>query len=394
MGLTGVFTTSRRGVGSRRSKRLSVLLSVTLTMAMVVPSLSIAVDPSPLPDLTIWYVDSTVDDDSGSGTMEDPFKTITYAVNVAASAGDTIMVNGGDGSGYEYTHVDKSGYEFYPIGISCDLTIKSYGESKPILDAENNSQIFIISGMGDTNVSISSSYEEDSAPPPAVEPDVTLDGLTLLRGYGGFTLPGLPGFPDGPIHSEAAPAGGSVYIGGLPGGAVAAQNTILTVRDCDFENSQAGFFGGALGAYESTVTVEGSSFNNNEAGYAGGAMYFEDSKVEITNSTIGENSADADGIKTPVQEAGISDSLLEPGVALADGLETRGGGIAAVGSMTEMTERPSKSLRSSAPTAWCTSHWTTWWMRCAAATRRSSRPATPASRGTIPPVTWTRRNWL
>ena len=334
MGLTGVFTTSRRGVGSRRSKRLSVLLSVMLTMAMVLPSLSIAVPPTPPTGPTTWYVDIVDGSSAKEGTIDSPFKNIYWTVDNKASSGDTIMVNGGDEEeAYRYRN---PGLEIYPIRIDFDLTIKGYGENRPILDHSGDPSDI---ESGDPLLGSGTAAGYDGSVIFDIEP-VEFD--PIITGLAATHLPIVPTVSTAP---PVVTLEGLVFIGGegvegTRGGAVSASEAILTVRECEFKNNLAWMYGGALGAVDSTVTVKDSLFLRNEAGYAGGAMYFEDSKVDIVNSIVVDNVAHPEAVPYPridARQDAISDYPLEPGFAMDDSTpDSCGGGIAAVGA-SEMT---------------------------------------------------------
>ncbi len=190
--------------------------------------------------------------------------------------------------------------------VTGDLTIAGTGADQLVIDAQNNSQIFVIDGV--TNGSI----------------EVALSGLTLRGGNanGGtaFTNVGGAILNDHAIltltdsivvNNSAAIYGGGLfnYVGtltiagstvadssALVGGGVFNYAGPLTITASTISNNSArDFFGGGLFNWDGTATVLNSTVSNNIADGEGAGLYNFSGTLSLVNSTVTGNRADADG---------------------------------------------------------------------------------------------------
>lgn len=167
------------------------------------------------------------------------------------------------------------------LSISEDVTITGNGAANTIIDAQQNSRIFLIdSGAG----------------------DVTLSSMTLQNGKtsssGGAILSGSSGALAivGSAIINSTITGDHVAGGAISdsGGSVAITNSTLT------GNSTTGQFAGGGAVYTSTgdVSISGSTLSGNSTGnnYSpGGAISTQHGQVTVTNSTLTGNSTAGTG---------------------------------------------------------------------------------------------------
>ena len=91
-----------------------------------------------------YYVSLTGRDNRNAGTLNNPFRTLSYAIS-RATDGDTIYIRGG-------TYTDAVSYGFYDIAndgnimveITKELTIQAYNDEEVILDANYRHRIFTV----------------------------------------------------------------------------------------------------------------------------------------------------------------------------------------------------------------------------------------------------------
>ena len=184
------------------------------------------------------------------------------------------------------------------IQVADDLTLTGNGETNTIIDAQENSRIFRVSGVGT---------------------DLTLDSLTLKDGRtfssGGGAISStatgssLVEVNNSTISGNFAANAGGVYAlysnvtitnstltdnrGGITG-AILAANGDVTVTDSTLtENFTTGAYaeGGAISTSSGNIVITQSTLTNNESGRGGGAISTMSGDVTLTGSTISNNDA-------------------------------------------------------------------------------------------------------
>jgi len=207
------------------------------------------------------YVNTTGNDVTGTGTIDNPYLTVSKGVTTVSTGGTVYIADG------IYTGANNRG-----ITIGRNMTIQGQSEAGTIIDAQQLNRIFTIQNTA----------------------TVTIFDLTLRNGKvtsqggainnnGSLTLNGCT-FTD----NNAIASGGAVYNDN--GGS-------LTVIDCTFTGNTVNMTGGNGGAIHNynTLNVDGSSFTGNSAN-CGGAIYTDYAGTSIvTDSTFTGNTATANG---------------------------------------------------------------------------------------------------
>jgi len=217
------------------------------------------------------YVSPTGDDDTGNGTVDEPFATIQKGIDLVPEGGQVVVMPG-TYSGTGNTHLDYAGKA---------ITVRSSDPNDPnvvaatIIDSSPSSRAFhFYNGEG---------------------PNTVVNGLTIING--GTLEPGgaIRCFGAGPTirncrisHNIAFSRGGAIYC----------YNGSPTITGCSFTDNTCQewidqmAFGGAIACEgSSTVTVTNCRFTGNYADKFGGAVYAEDSTVEFSNCLITGNAA-------------------------------------------------------------------------------------------------------
>ena len=200
-----------------------------------------------LSSANVWYVNGSAIS-NGSGSMNNPFKTLNEAIN-SANDGDTIYIASG-------TYTDSNNIN---LNINKSLSLIKWGAENPIFDAQSYSAIF--------NVDVTS---------------LNIIGLTFKNGmsnYGGaiyFTkkISGL-NLINCSFMNNSAENGGAIYF--------TEEISDLNLINCSFINNNA-YSGGAI-YFNDTVNnmIINSNFADNIAFGCGGAIYF---MKMVSNSTI------------------------------------------------------------------------------------------------------------
>jgi len=236
--------------------------------------------------MATWYVALTGNDVTCTGTSGNPFRTITRAVNAAASH-DRILI--GPGTYNEHVNV-----------YAKDLTFESQFLASP-------AQIY-----SDTSVAFS-----------AIEsPGVMLYNLRL--------------------HGEVNPAFST------SGGGARLYNSIATFRRCVIADCMATAYGGGIYAYNARVIVDSCEIRNNQARWnfgngggltnMGGGICIDGDYSTISNSIItgnycGEEEGYGGGIALIGEHFVVRNCVIDSNTAeaiydgVSTGYETRGGGL-------------------------------------------------------------------
>lgn len=201
---------------------------------LLLANLTLALLPQPL--VTTWYVDVS-GTAPGSGTQNDPYTSIQYAIDQATTlAGDTLLIETGD---YE-ENVDLRGKDLILDGSAADPPprIHGQGSSSTLSFVSGESalcvirDLFVVGGTG------------------------TLHGLQT-HGGGAFVLDSSPTFEGVQFVSNEAHLGGGVAVLGF-----ATSSVAVSFSDCSFRANSADE-GGGLWVRKAGVFLHGGEFGLN-----------------------------------------------------------------------------------------------------------------------------------
>ena len=212
------------------------------------------------------YVNSTGNDNTGNGSLNNPYKTINWGIS-KSNSGDTINI----GTGTFNTYTDNN-HKDYSITITKNLNIKGAGKDQTVINATGKGWVF----------TVNSGYT------------VTISDLSIVNGSatnsgGGISNSGTLTVNNCNIKSST----------GNDGGAISNTGT-LTINNCAFTSNTAtgsgSNYGGAI--YNTgTLTIADSTFTSNtvtsNSNY-GGAIY-NTGTMTITDCTFTGNSASNGG---------------------------------------------------------------------------------------------------
>ena len=176
-------------------------------------------------DLSDVYVSPDASDETGNGSLQNPFKTINYAIS-AGKDGSTIYLNDGEyvGDANRNITIDKS------------VTIIGKSKENTIINGELAGRLFSLNSTR-----------------------LTLINLTLMNG-------------------NSTENGGAIY----------STNGEINIKNCIVKNSVGYDNGGAIYNNLGVLNIEDSSFINNSAIKYGGAIYTLGT-TSVKNSNFTEN---------------------------------------------------------------------------------------------------------
>ena len=219
---------------------------------------------------TLIYVDGSVET-SGTGTSENPFKTITEALNVAAD-GKVILIRSGT-----YTESD--------LAINDDIVVKADKNAVVVIDADSEGRIFIITSTATLkDLTLTGGMTNDAGGAIFVNGgNLTLNNINITScgaGSGGAigTTAGSNLTVSNSAFSEnIALYGGAIYVAGE-----------ADISNCAFNNHEMSTYGGAIYVNStSPVTISSNTFNGNNAD-KGEAIYIENGAVALSENTIAD----------------------------------------------------------------------------------------------------------
>lgn len=218
----------------------------------------------------VLYVDCSGPNDPGSGTLEDPFRTIQYGINTAI-AGDTVQLNIG-------IYTGAGNYDIDPCGKS--ITIQSINPedagvvANTIIDPDKNGRGFYIHNGEDSNCIIA--------------------GLTIRNAGipGGYNGAGIYCDSSNPVITDCVIQNG--YAEGS-GGGICLDNSNITIVNCTIKDNTADYYGGGISSRFSSPTLIGCTISGNIAGGRGGGIDCGQSDSNIINCVIINNSAPEGG---------------------------------------------------------------------------------------------------
>jgi len=185
-----------------------------------------------------WYVTTTGNDTSGTGSVDNPFASIQAGINFA-SDGDSVSVSSGTYSG----------------------TINFLGKDIKVFSVEG-SDVTILDGEGAFNIVTFANGETRAA---------VLDGFTIQNGRSDWAA----------YHTE-----GGIYITG----------SSPTIKNCIIQDCEQYYYGSAIGIWNnSDPLLDGLIIRNNLGYHGGGLAILNNSTATLQNSLIYNNHATGTG---------------------------------------------------------------------------------------------------
>ena len=256
------------------------LLSILLLLVIVIPA-SVAMDNGTVvatgdgdnlssadEDIldTDYYFDASIENDSGDGSIYNPYKELT--VNRINSNSVIHLASGEYTLDYKLT-VNNVTF----IGESAKNTIVN----NAIFTVSKSLTIYNVTFVGS---SITDNVKFSAYNSIFRESYSTIYGGVISSNGGEITLKNCT------FSDNVAVCGGAIYI----------NNGLLDIEDSSFVNNNAELFGGAIISVNSTVKINNISGRNNKAGGDGGVIYsFVDKSVSLIGSSFTNNSADKGG---------------------------------------------------------------------------------------------------
>lgn len=199
-----------------------------------------------------FYISETGNDETGTGTDENPYQTLAKAIeNADSSLVDYIFVISDDIQSKTISLTDTS--SLHSSLSAHSITIKGSTDADSNSISATDSSIFVVS---------------------TTQIPITIENITLKNGKGSQ-------FSD---TSSAKVGGGAIRV--TSAGVEVVMNNVV------FEENSASY-GGAL-FNSGTVTLKNCSFTNNSSDEAGGAIYNEGT-MTMTNCYVSSNSSSKGG---------------------------------------------------------------------------------------------------
>jgi len=224
---------------------------------------------APQPFVADIYVSTTGSDESGDGSLDNPYKTVEKALGMVSPEG-TIGVFDGI---YKEDEID------WPD--TANITLKGASKTGTIIDGDSNTKkLFRIWGVSSVGI-------------------ITIESMTIrdsyVDGFGGAIFHNL----DIPLHLKNVILSGN--IGTQKGGAVHVSSGSLVAQNCTFSNNKCtktgtNFGGGAIyvGASEVFIATDCVFENNSASPESGGAVY-NLGTINLKRCSINGNTAFVDG---------------------------------------------------------------------------------------------------
>lgn len=266
-------------------KKKSNLAVITKLLALAISFSSftvIATIEANCEDETIptFYIDPNEGYDlEGRGTLEVPWRTITYALTqIKDLKSSKICLSEG-------TYSTPDNGEHFPLVIYSNVTIEGSGAYRSIIDAANQDQVIKTNNASHLtfkNLEITGGKEFGS----------TGAGLELITTEQVDIL-----IENCYIHdnNNEGQGGGGIYVNSRCGS--------LVIKDSIISNNSSSIGGGGVSTLNICVTIENTRIENNKSGVFGGggislksnSIGIKDTNVDIKNCVFLTNSSDIDG---------------------------------------------------------------------------------------------------
>ncbi len=237
----------------RKSK---IMIIIVLSLYLI--STSFAMD--------VIYVDVSGPNDPGTGTVDDPFRRIQDAIDLAID-GETVQIQSGLYTGLGNYNLDLHGKR---------IIIRSKNPEDPntiantIIDPNEAGRAFYFHSGEDANSIVT--------------------GLTIRNGSTGGKGGGIFCYYSSPTITNCVI---SDHFGGLHGGAIFCQNSNPQFKNCIITSNSAVWDGGALECWSGMPKLTNCIIADNHAlsGNGGAIDCFSNVNLTLTNCTLINNSA-------------------------------------------------------------------------------------------------------
>ncbi|MBI5681359.1 MAG: hypothetical protein HZC47_10735 [Methanobacterium sp.] len=252
-------------MNKKLGKTLILLLFVIISVSLLIGAVS----------ATDIYVNGTGSDDTGAGTIDNPYKTISFGIaHASTTSTDTVILAPETfNTNTDPTHTD------YGITISKNVNIKGVGQDQTIIDAGGHDRIFTINSGCTVTIS-----------------DLTLKNGNTAGNGGAINNQGTLNLNNCAFIGNTATNGGAINnqysVIAFIGSSASATNTMT---GCTFTGNTATANGGAInnqnsiGAFvgssaSATNTMTGCTFTGNTATTNGGAINNQNSIITYVGS--------------------------------------------------------------------------------------------------------------
>jgi hypothetical protein len=210
------------------------------------------------------YVSPEGSDDNSGLSLEEPLKTLEYAVRkIISSAGNPPTIYLDDGI-YSDSHTG----EYFPIGLKSNINLVSLNSLQAVIDSEGKNRGLLIFGRNGIHISklkLINGYTSAGGGIYASGSNIKIDSCLFYRNYG--------------------TSGGGINL---------ADGSNIIVTNCDFINNTAGSGAGCVVSSASSV-VQNCWFENNVSSGFGGGVYITGDPSNIVNCLFLENRAATGG---------------------------------------------------------------------------------------------------
>lgn len=296
---------------ARRSTRVLALLTILTFVSALMPAIPVVAATQPVvlePISDTWYV-SAAAVTAGTGSVLDPFRSISSALAVAGS-GDVISVAPGTYGAYETFPLEITGdwIDIRSTGGSAKTIINGGGAPGPLVyawDAGFSLEGFTIKGAVVPEFGLERTVSGGGLAIESCEADLidlVLTQNVAWEGAGLYvyrsdvhiedsTISDNGAYPTGLIAGSTTPQGEPLPIDGtISGGGVAVSMSYLEMDDCTVSRNKAGHTGAGIDAYETELEVYDSVIDRNSLS---GTMGLTEEPVGPWDAAV---STQADGI--------------------------------------------------------------------------------------------------
>ena len=226
----------------------------------------------------VLYVSTSGNDESGDGSVNNPFLTIQKGIDEASSM-DTVLVLNGIWQG----GVTIENKQITLMGESMDDTKLNIAITEPNISIINNSDTVRVE-----NLKIKRGNAELGGSALNVS-----NSLVIAKNLDLSNNIGLHGGAIRLSQSEMFLKDSRIYLNSCDslGGAIYVENSKLELSGTDLSNNSSDKGGAIYMDSASVVTVNSSNFINNGAGWGGAISTIGLGKLEISNSFFNQNTA-------------------------------------------------------------------------------------------------------
>ncbi len=207
-----------------------------------------------------YYFDANVENDTGNGSYESPYKELT-AERIYDNS--TLHLNDGE---YDFHYDNK---------VINNVSIVGNDPQKTVI---SNAYFTVNSSFTLLNVTLKNSVIENQGNFTAIN---SLFNESSSQDLGGvINSNNYTYFDNCTFADNFAQYGGAIHI----------SKGILIIKNSQFINNEAEFFGGAIISLNSTLNINNVTFRDNKARFDGGSIYCLDGIISLVNSSFINNS--------------------------------------------------------------------------------------------------------